>query len=476
MPFVNPDFDRVMLVYLTQPDADYQVQGEMNYRMKRVPQLGLQYLSAVLHRVGIRAEMCDQALEPFGPSQIVRKWQTGRYGFVGFYADTSMKGKTIGFIRRMLDEEPGMAVVVGGPGYPGFADYHDAGVDLVCHGEGERTILDIAAIYRGERTRRDTPGLSWMEKGRVEVGPPRPLIEDLDELPFPDRDSTPIDHYYDWHFYGMRPPFTTAMAARGCPNRCSFCCSPATGTRMRRRSVANVLAEVDALVDRYGVRYVGFKDDIFVVSKPWLEAFCRGLIDRGTPIRFSCNFHPLNFRNDADRFVPLMRRAGLDLAVFGIQTVDPQILKKIRRHEEEPRYLAALGERLKREGVSVVYEFILGLPGDTEAAMQRSLQYARKTRPHYSMFYTLSILEGSEIHREYGEGPVCDVPKARQQALASRFAREFFFSPRVLLQNVSHVVRKNPRWIWHNLKMIPYFIEATGLIKRRQPEGLGLGR
>ncbi|MFC1889537.1 B12-binding domain-containing radical SAM protein [Thermodesulfobacteriota bacterium] len=471
MPEVEPGFDRVMLIYLTQPDADYQIQGEMNYRMKRVPQLGLQYLSSVLAGQGVTAEFLDQALSPVRPSDVVRKWRTGRYGFAGFYTDSSLKKKVLAFIRQVLAEEPGIAIVAGGPGYPGFAEYHEAGVDLVCHGEGERTVVDIASIYRGERPRSDTPGISWAEDGRIRVGPPRHLIEDLDVLSFPDRNSTPIDSYYDWHFYGMRTPFVTAMAARGCPNRCTFCCSPTTGRRVRRRSVPNVLAEIDELTGKFGVQYVGYKDDIFVMDKAWLESFCDGLIGRGSPIRFSCNMHPFSFKTDANRFAPLMRRAGLDLAVFGIQSVNPGVLKKIGRHEQEPRYLAELGRQLKKQGVSLVYEFILGLPGDTERTTGESLDFALRTRPHYTMFYTLSVLEGSEIHREYGQDPVCDIPKSRQQELASRFAKKFFFNPIVILQNILHVLKKNPYWIWRNLKMIPYFIEATGIIKRRQPSG-----
>ena len=464
---VDPGFDRVLWVYASQPDADYQVQSEMNYRMKRVPQLGLQYLAAVLAGQGIRSEFADEALKPFTPEDLAERWKTGRYGFIGFYADTSLKPKVLGYIRRVLAAAPTAAIAVGGPGYPGYADYHAAGVDIVCHGEGERTVVDIAKVYRQEIDRADVPGISYRTDGGYQVGPARPLIDDLDELPFPDRESTPIESYYDWHFYGMRTPFTIAMAARGCPNSCSFCCSPSTGKRVRRRSADNVLAEVDELTGKYGVRYVGYKDDVFVLSKPWIEQLCRGLIDRGAPIRYSCNMHPLSFKTEAETYIPLMRRAGLDLAVFGIQAVDPAILKKIRRHEEEPRRLAELGARLKREGVSVVFEFILGLPGDTERTARMTIDYALSTRPHYAMFYTLSVLEGSEIFREYGDRPVCDIPKSRQRELTSRFARQFFFNWRVVLQNVWHVLRKNPYWIWRNLKQIPYFIEATGIIKRR---------
>lgn len=474
MPEVNPQYEKVMLVYLTQPDADYQVQGEMNYRMKRVPQLGLQYLAGMLKNEGIEPEMLDQALQTFGPGDVVRKWRSGCYGFVGFYTDTSMKEKVWRFVEALAAMEPGIAVVVGGPGYPGYADYHKAGVDIVCHGEGEQTVVDIASIYRGNRSHRGTPGISWMNEGIVEVEKPRPLIENLDDLPFPDRSGAPISSYYDWHFFGMRTPFVTNMAARGCPNRCTFCCSPALGKRIRRRSVGNLMREVDTLTSRFGLRYMGFKDDIFVFNKTWLEEFCDALLKRNSPIQFSCNMHPLSFRKDADKFVPLMKRAGLDLAVFGIQSVTPHILKGIRRNEEEPRRLAELGAKLKKQEVSIVYEFILGLPGDTEETVENTLRYALKTRPHYSMFYTLSILEGSEIHKEFGNESVCEIPRQRQQNLASTFARRFFFHPLVLLQNILHVIRKNPYWIWRNLKMAWYFIEATGIISKRKPEKIKL--
>ena len=109
---------------------------------------------------------------------------------------------------------------------------------------------------------------------------------------------------------------------------------------MRTRSPENVVAELVDLHERYGVRYVGFKDDQFAVKPDWQEPFLAQLTERQLDIKWSCLVHPYNFRRNREEKLRRFRDAGCDLLSFGLQAVDPKILKGIRRSTEEPRELA----------------------------------------------------------------------------------------------------------------------------------------
>ena len=99
------------------------------------------------------------------------------------------------------------------------------------------------------------------------------------------------------------------------------------------------MAEIDEVVDKYKVKYIAFQDDIFGLTNNWIEDFCHKLLAKPYKVKWMAIFHPLTLRNDIEKILKLMKRAGCDTLSFGLQSAHPQILKNINRFPTEPEQL-----------------------------------------------------------------------------------------------------------------------------------------
>jgi len=251
--------------------------------------LSIGYLSSVLLRDGHRTELTSlrnaarqkKLLTEFKPDIIALSLVTGRHTL---FLDT---------VRQIKKECPGIAVLAGGPHttfYPEFI--HEEGIDAVCRGEGE--IALPALINAFERDRRflpDTIANWWVKKpdGSVIKNDVGPLIEDLDTLPYPDRDI------YDRAYPCNEHATVYAMTSRGCPFKCSYCFNHAyqelylgKGRLCRRRNVGNLLGEFEKLKQSYPLQIIVFQDDTFNLDKAWLKEFA-AQYPREIGIPFHCH-------------------------------------------------------------------------------------------------------------------------------------------------------------------------------------------
>lgn len=460
---------RVALIYPAMEGADYIVPDKMEYGIKRSAQLGFQYLSAALRTSGTDCTILDQSVTQFDLPTLMRILKGGRYDLVGFYSDTMLKPKVADFIRQLNRNGFGKPVIVGGPGSFDYKVYLDAGAQIVCHGEGEKTIVEVVEYFNGKRKAEDLRGVNMVIDGSELELPSQEPIENLDSLPFPDRSQYTPNTYYDYHYFGMRQPYMSMMTSRGCPNQCSFCSSSAVlGRKVRTRSAENVLEEIDQCTAEFGLRYIGFKDDIFGLKKDWTEQFAKGLIARNSPVSFAVNLFPFSFKNRAEPTLALLKKAGLDQVVVGLQSVDRSVLKNINRHPDEPEHVARIVSTCKNLGITVVVEFIFGLPGDTKETMRRALDYSLKVRPHHALFYVLSVLDGSEIMDKYGEkGPDTGFSDEELRKRCADYQKHFYTRPAVFAGNVFHILKNNPLWFFRIMRYWRYFIDAIGFKKKR---------
>ncbi len=202
--------------------------------------------------------------------------------------------------------EAGTVVVVGGPDpTSSIVDYlADESVDIVVHHEGEHTIARLLELVdRSALTPdalHDELGIAFRSNGRLIINPPRPPIENLDDLPLPARDLIDMDRYLDaWQDENGYTSITISTA-RGCPFGCSWCKDAVHGDGFRQRSPENVAAEVKQISERYGVERLRIVDDIQGIDRSWFEEWARATTAVGSPIPFE----PLN--DIADLELPLL--------------------------------------------------------------------------------------------------------------------------------------------------------------------------
>ena len=145
-------------------------------------------------------------------------------------------------------------------------------INAVCIGEGEYAVLDLAMAIEAGEDPYGIKNLHFNVGGEIVRNEVRPLIEDLDSLPFPDRS------YYDRYRFLASNPYKTFITSRGCPFRCTFCFNHVlqrmygTSSRyVRRRSPAQVIEELKEVNTKWGIREVRFSDDHFVLDVEWLR-------------------------------------------------------------------------------------------------------------------------------------------------------------------------------------------------------------
>jgi anaerobic magnesium-protoporphyrin IX monomethyl ester cyclase len=223
-------------------------------------------------------------------------------------------------------------------------------------------------------------------------------VANLDDLPFPDWEQL------DPRTYPKAPhgaivrnyPIGVVTTTRGCPYACTFCASPQFYDRtIRFRTPANVLAEIKYLVDTFGVREIHFEDDNLTLKREHVESLCHMILDSGLNISWAC---PNGVRADKidEPLVQLMKQSGCYYFAFGIESANQTILDNIHKHERIEDIQRSI-DIAARAGISCQGFFIFGLPGETPATIDQTIQFAKTSKLARAQFLILDVLPGSEL-------------------------------------------------------------------------------
>jgi radical SAM superfamily enzyme YgiQ (UPF0313 family) len=284
--------------------------------------------------------------------------------------------------------EPGIVTVVGGP-HPTLALEEVAknrNIDYIITHEGELAFPRLlAALQEG------TPPAE-----RVLAGEP----PDLDELPFPDRElflsewrkaGYTSDSPEDPFVPELPAPFVTLIAGRGCKYNCSFC-QPAErrlfGRGVRRRSPANILAELEMLRERYQFASFMFHDDTLTEDKEWVIEFCRLYEEHGFTEPFFCQSRADIIVRNED-MVRRMAEVGCTGYFIGFESGNDRVLRFIRKGTTREVNLEA-ARVCRRYGIKIWANYMLGLPTETREEVLDTISMLREIDPDYysPAFYT----------------------------------------------------------------------------------------
>jgi len=285
-------------------------------------------------------------------------------------------------LTTLLQKELSVPVIWGGIAPTSEPERSIEIADFVCVGEGEQAFLDLADAIGGSG---DTTQISniWAREGdRIHRNTPRPLIQELDELPFPDyspdnkcliEGDTVVEHY---GFADTTGPYDI-MTARGCPYSCSFCANSLIrdlypGQRyVRRRSVDNVINELTVAKSTYGSRlvYVNFFDDVFTLQREWLDEFA-GRYPSEVGLPFWCYTHPSAAKPE---ILALLKKAGLDRVTSGIQSGSERVLRDIYDRPTSRDQILAMAENLQRLGIRYDFDIISNNPLETDEDCRQTL-------------------------------------------------------------------------------------------------------
>jgi anaerobic magnesium-protoporphyrin IX monomethyl ester cyclase len=274
---------------------------------------------------------------------------------------------------------PEAHVVVGGPHATPLARAmlaHHADIDTVAVGESEATFLELIDRLQTGRPTAGLAGTAYRMGDRIELGPKRAAIEDLDAL------ASPHD-WFDTHI---------VMTSRGCPWACTFCGAETSwGRSYRGQSVAYVLDALERAVSRAPVKMIQIKDDTFTTSKKRVLELCRGIRERKLRFLWSCDT-----RVDVlgEELLYEMRLAGCERLSLGVESGSQKILDAIDKKITVEEILAS-SAMAKKYGIKLRYYMMVGNRGETRATFAETLAFLERARPHQYIFAALSVYPGT---------------------------------------------------------------------------------
>ncbi len=344
---------------------------------------GLCSLSAIAKQAGYRVELIDlrrlTGWRAFRKELIKR--QPDVLGFTMMTVDFNVVKRGILECRKVL---PNVKIVIGGP-HPSIAPndvLEIREVDFVVQGEGELVFLDLLNAINNDT-----------EFPRQIVG----RLADLDALPFADRSLYPLP---ETPFHPIfPPPFVTIITGRGCIYNCSFC-QPAErmifGRKVRRRSIDNVLKELEILKETTNFQSFMIHDDCLTEDEDWVHRFCDAYISAGFKKPFICQTRADIIVKKTD-MIRHLSAAGLKMFSIGFESGNDRILKLLRKGTTvEQNYKAA--EICRELGILIDANYMLGMPTETEEEMMDTVRMINTINPEIrsAAFFTPHI--GTDLY------------------------------------------------------------------------------
>jgi anaerobic magnesium-protoporphyrin IX monomethyl ester cyclase len=268
---------------------------------------------------------------------------------------------------------------------------------VITGGDYDVSMLKLARhLDSGEKM---PEGLYYRDNGGIKNTGKYELIEDLDTLPFIDRDLVPWRNYHEsWRLYDE---FTYMMASRGCPYQCTFCSWPQMlyGNKLRFRSVSNVLDEMQLLVEKHGVREIFFDDDTFTCKRKWMNEFCDRLKEQDLEVVWACNGRVDNVDK---AILKKMKETGCRFIKFGIESASQETLNRIRKgytiQQVRDGFKAAAEAGIMRHGT-----VMLGYPWETREDMRNTIEFVKELDVDTVQFSIPIVYPGTRLFEEAGE-------------------------------------------------------------------------
>lgn len=314
--------------------------------------------------------------------------------FVGELLHSTCGAAVIGYFNdglKMIKEAmPEVTTVAGGLWYSGDWERQmrlNPTIDYIMIGEAELTMEELINNHKSnEKDDREIPGLvSRREDGTIVVGPHRDLIPDLNALPMPAYDLFPMTKYVG-HTYWK--PFAELMTSRGCPGKCHFCYEWAlydsrTATKdftsWRGLSGKRIVDELEILEKEYGINTVVFQDDAFNTDTAAMVEFCEEKIKRDNKIQWVALGRADQWISQHD-ILPMMKKAGLFLALTGVEVEDDMTLAKQGKGVTIDQIKKTI-RILREQDIGSVGTVLIGLREDTEAKIKERLRIADQIDP-----------------------------------------------------------------------------------------------
>ena len=327
-------------------------------------------------------------------------------------------------------------------------------IDFCLRNEFEYAIKDLCIAMKEDMSLKNVMGITYREGSKMIVNKNRPAIENLDELPFPDRESFRLESYQQ-AFYGGRKT-ALMIASRGCPYTCTFCLWPDTmyGHKHRERSAKNVVDEIEFLMNTYSIDEIYFDDDSFTINKSHVSAVCNELKARNISMPWLCMGR---VNNVDEEMLNLMKESGCKEIFYGFESGSQEILDHSCKNITLEQIKNAV-KLTQKAGICASGSFVFGLPKESTKTVEETIKFAKRLGANYVQFTLAAPFPGTKLYEEAKQknllklnswadldgtkGPIIEsefLNKKQMSGIIRKAYLSYYTSPRIIMANLKNI-------------------------------------
>ena len=391
-----------------------------------MPPLNLMYLASYLQKAGHEVRLLDLYAAPLSKEEALKEALEFAPFLTGFATYPGGIDEVYGLSKEIKARLPASYIVLGGL----YASYlpelclASCPADAVVMGEGEATLAELVSALEKKEDLSGVAGICFRKNGAAVRTAARPLIEDLDTLPWP------AYELIDFGLYRLPPTravrhgrVSSVLSARGCNYNCSFCSHHyGYNCRVRLRSPESVAQELAHVAEKYGVTEFRFEDCTFTADPSRVKKLCALIAEKKLPVVWNCDARA---DTASDGLFAAMRAAGCRRIFLGVESGSQKLLGALSANKDLRLDQVRNAVKLARKhGLRANCSFVLGLPGETRETAQETFDFALELDPDYAMFSVLSPVVGSKLFEQAVREGKIDVPSYRGAHYLSAYSKK----------------------------------------------------
>lgn len=386
------------ILLLNPPLVNYDVKQRVRLfdpsgsHLESLPPLGICYIAAILENAEYDVRIVDMDNEKIGSTGLIPFLKSCNPKIVGISTTTATYHLVERIAEAIKEYNEDIVVALGGihPTLLPGESLQSKSVDVIVRGEGEFAMLELSeCVLEKKKKLNEISGISYREDNLIRHNKERPLIEDLDGVPFPARHLLKNERYFV--ALAKSNPTASIIGSRGCPYRCIFCSQ--MFRRIRYRSPRNIVDEIEHIVKNLGIREIAFYDSTFNVNRRWVSEVCDELIRRKVKIDWRCRCRIIPIDRE---ILSKMKKAGCYMISFGVEASSNKFLNFLKKDitVDQVRKAFRLAKSLKFETHAY---FLTGIPGETKEDIARTIKFSKELKPDFASFFIPVPFPGTEL-------------------------------------------------------------------------------
>jgi radical SAM superfamily enzyme YgiQ (UPF0313 family) len=379
----------------------------------KLPNVGLAYVMTAARGAGFTDfDLIDIDAHRYTDEQVASLVRKARCDVVAVGTLVSCYAAMKRLFAVVREHQPHATIVVGntlGTSVPRIVLGKTA-ADVCVIGEGEVTFVDLLRALEEGRSLRTVQGIAFRENGEFVQTPERPVIDNIDTIPFPDYDLFDMGIYLEVSRHlvanpvGLPIPFEQLVAmpvntARGCPFHCNFCFHAFQEKKYRFRSPANVVAEMRQLKEKYGINYVNYWDELTFFSMKETERFADALIEADLGIYWigSCRSELLVRRDGGAEVAKKLKQAKCHGLGFALESGNQEVLSSMNKANTVKEFIEQC-HVLHEANIDVYTSIIVGYPQETTATIDDTFEVLKGARVYPSVGF-LQLMPATPMYQ-----------------------------------------------------------------------------